>query len=209
MPINSILPVISTVKVLAGAGVRKMKYFSFDGFMFSPIYLGGLAHDISDGYLFIEKSDDNYSYYDAIKNTIYLKFTSANTIEEEGMIVHEATHTMFDFQGKTMTIAASEALAYIAQCMYVQLNGSFDPNNPDDRLGSWEQDKLTGEWKETKRDGVFKTGWDIAKKIIAGSSTGGVFEVRREDVDSMKAAVKSHPWYASKASNYTDYNGFR
>lgn len=177
--------------------------------MFSPIYLGGLAQDISDGYLSVKRTGDSSSYYNAIKNTIYLKFSTANTIEEEAMIVHEATHTMFDFQGKKMTVAASESLAYIAQCMYVQLNKSFNPNNPDDRLGDWKENKLTGDWEETNKDGVFKIGWQIAAKIIAASSTSGVYEVVQTDVDNMKAAVKNNPLYGSSASNLTDYNGFR
>jgi hypothetical protein len=205
---TTILPTSSTFKVLVGAGVKKMKYFKFDGFMFSPLYLGGLADDIKHGYLSVEKTNYKYNYYNAIKNTIYLNFTYASTVPQEAMIVHEATHTMFDFQGKPMTVATSESLAYIAQCMYVQLNRNCNPNDPDDRLGDWEE-KDNGEWVETDKDGVYKKGWDIAKKIIAAGLTDEIYVVNQNDVDEMKKKVEQNPNYTSIASTITDYNGFR
>ena len=208
---TDVLPAASTVTVLTGVGVKKLKYFDFAGFMFSPLYLSGLADDINNDYLNVryDTSKDGSSGYSAKSNTIYLNFSYASSIEQKGMVVHEATHAMFDFQGKKMTISVSESLAYIAQCMYVQLNRNFNPNDPDDRLGSWKQNKDTGEWYETKRDGVFKKGWEIAKKIIAANSSGNsVYSVTSKDVDEMKKAVKDHPWYSSSASSYADFNGY-
>lgn len=205
MSVFQSMPGISTITVLAGSGVAKMKYFTFEGHTFSPIYLAGLAEEIKYDYLKVRKdaTTDGSSGYDAWTNTIYLNFSHASTIEQKGMIVHEATHAMFDFQGRKMDVATSESLSYIAQCMYVQLNKSFDATNPDDRLGSWAEDKETGEVYETVRDAVFKTGWRIAAKIIAGGSVDGT------DVSDMRSAVSAHPYYASKYSNQTNYNGYR
>lgn len=205
MSVLQSMPGISTVSVLTGAGVKKMKYFTFDGFMFSPLYLAGLADEIGYNYLHVtqDSTKDGSSGYDAYTNTMYLTFSHASTIEQKGMVVHEATHAMFDFQGKKMTIATSESLSYIAQCMYVRLNGSFDPTNPDDRLGSWKENSDTGEWVETNRDGVFKEGWRIAGKVIAGEN------IDADDVRVMRNAVSTHPWYTSKAADTTDYNGYR
>jgi hypothetical protein len=198
--------VLTTMSVLSGAGVRKMKYFKFTGYTFSPIYLAGLAEEIRWGYLDVKKTSYTHNYYSATENTIFLKFESAGTYEKEAMIVHEATHTMFDFQGKMMTVAESESLAYIAQCMYMQLNVSFDPNNPDDRLGDWE--KKGTKWVETAKDGPYKKGWEIAKKIIGAGLTNSVYEVSYEDAELMKAAIKNSPTYSSTASNFTDFNGY-
>jgi hypothetical protein len=205
MSFDATLRVVSTINVLGGAGVRKMKYFSFDGFKFSPLYLGGLTDEIRYGYLFVESSDYSYNYYDAIKNTIYLKFTSAGTVQEQGMIVHEATHTMFDFQGKVMTVGVSEALAYITQCMYVRLHTSQDVIDAGIRLSD-----LDNAGHPTAKDGVFQYGWDIAGKIIASSSSAtSVYTVSEKDVQDMKNAVAANPNYKSNASNYTDFNGYR
>jgi hypothetical protein len=197
----------SVINVLSGGGVKKMKYFKFGNLMFSPIYLAGLADEIGYKYLHVEHdvTKDGSSGYDAYTNTIYLTFPVAVTIENQGMIVHEATHAMFDFQGKGMDIATSESLAYIAQCMYVRLNTAFDPNDPEDRLASRDKDG-----KKTIRDGVFDWGWYIAGKIIAANSTAtNVYSVSEGDMGNMKKAVEVHPWYSSIAYNQTNFNGYR
>ena len=202
---QSTMPTMSTISVRSGAGVAKMKYFTFEGHTFSPIYLAGLAEEIKYDYLKVKQdtTKDGSSGYSAITNTIYLNFIHASSIEQKAMIVHEATHAMFDFQGRKMDVATSESLSYIAQCMYVQLNKSFDASNPDDRLGSWAENESTGEVYETVRDGVFKTGWRIAAKIIAGGS------VDASDVSDMRNAVSAHPYYASTFTQKTDFNGYR
>lgn len=197
----------SAVNVLSGGGVKNMKYFKFDNLMFSPIYLAGLADEVGYNYLHIEHdvSKDGSSGYDAYTNTIYLNFPIAGSIEQQGMVVHEATHAMFDFQGKGMDIVTSESLAYIAQCLYVRSNTTFDPNDPMDRLKS--EDK---HGNLTIRDGVFSWGWYIAGKIIAGNSTPtAVYSVTADDVKGMKKAVETHPWYSSIAYNQTNFNGYR
>ena len=197
----------SAKNVLSSGEVKKMKYFDFNGLRFSPIYLAGLADEIGYNYLHIEHdvSKDGSSGYDAYTNTIYLHFPIALTIENKGMVVHEATHAMFDFQGKGMDVATSESLAYIAQCMYVRLNSTFDPNDPMDRLKS--EDK---HGKLTIRDGVFDWGWYIAGKIIAANSTAtSIYSVTTDDVKGMKKAVEAHPWYSSIAYNQTNFNGYR
>lgn len=197
----------SAIAVLSGGGVKKMKYFKFDNLMFSPIYLAGLADEIRYDYLHIKHdvTKDGSSGYDAYTNTIYLNFPVAVTIENQGMIVHEATHAMFDFQGKKMDVATSESLAYIAQCMYVRLNTTFDPNDPEDRLASRDKDG-----KKTIRDGVFDWGWYIAGKIIAANSTPtAIYSVTETDIKGMKDAVVAHPWYSAIAYNQTNYNGYR
>jgi hypothetical protein len=197
----------SVISVLSSGEVKKMKYFKFDNLMFSPLYLAGLADEISYKYLHVEHdvSKDGSSSYDAYTNTIYLKFPTAVTIENKGMIVHEATHAMFDFQGKGMDVVTSESLAYIAQCMYVRLNSTFDPNDPEDRLASRDKDG-----NKTVRDGVFDWGWYIAGKIIAANSTAtSVYSVTTDDINGLKKAVEVHPWYSSIAYNQTNFNGYR
>ncbi len=190
---------ISTTTVLAGAGVAKMKYFSFEGHTFSPLFLAGLAEDIKNKYLHVSKDStkDGSSGYDAFTNTIYLNFAGATSVTQKAMIVHEATHAMFDFQGRKMDIATSESLSYIAQCMYARVN-STDPD-PEARLYS----------EDAARDKVFEVGWRIAGKIIANGSSNSVYSIESSDVNDMRAAVSVHPFYASTYTQKTDFNGYR
>ena len=194
----------AAVCVLKDSTVSQMKYFTFEGHTFSPIYLAGLADDIKYDYLKVKQDStkDGSSGYDANTNTIYLNFFAPSNAAQRAMIVHEATHAMFDFQGRKMDIATSESVAYIAQCMYAQLSGAFDLNDPDSRLGMWKKTS-EGEWVESIRDGVFKTGWRIAGKLIGGGS------VDSSDVSDMRAAVSAHPYYASTYTQKTDFNGYR
>jgi len=204
MSISDSMAAAATVGVLAGSGVAQMKYFTFEGHTFSPIYLAGLADDIKYDYLKVKKDStrDGSSGYDAYTNTIYLNFTAPANAAQRAMIVHEATHAMFDFQGRKMDIATSESISYIAQCMHARLSGAFDLSDPDSRLGSWYEDDY-GDWHESIRDGVFKTGWRIAEKLLAGGSINGA------DVNDMRNAVSAHPYYASTYAQKTNFNGYR
>lgn len=204
MSVLQSMPGISTIAVLAGATVARMKYFTFEGHTFSPLYLAGLADDIKYDYLKVrqDSTKDGSSGYDAWTNTIYVNFSFASSVTQKAMIVHEATHAMFDFQGKKMDIATSESLAYIAQCMYARLSGAFDLTNPDDRISAWVWNK-DGEAVYTVNDGVFKTAWRIAGKIIDGGS------VDATDVSDMRNAVSGHPYYASTYTQKTNFNGYR
>lgn len=191
---------VSVITVLAGAGVAKMKYFNFDGYVFSPLFLAGMADDIRSNYLHVktELSADGSSSYSSTSNTLYLNFAGASTIEQKGMIVHETTHAMFDFQGKKMDIQTSEALAYIAQCMYVKLNGNYGEN----RLA-----KMNNKGEALAGDEVFEIGWEIAEKILAGKDA--VFSVDSADANRMKIAVSMHPFYRTNYRDSANFDGYR
>jgi hypothetical protein len=182
----------SAINVLSGSGVGRMKKFTFEGNTFVPETLAFLAWEIKNGTLLVEyEPGKNYSSYGYGLDTIYLHFGVADSISREAMIVHEATHAMFDFQGKKMDIATSESLAYIAQCLYARANdpGSSDP---DYRI-----------YSEGDKDKVFEVGWQIAGKLLGNGN------IEPDDVTRMRDAVSIHPFYASTATASANYDGYR
>ena len=204
MSIFDCVPAIATINVLTDSTVSKMKYFTFEGHTFSPLYLAGLAEDIKYNYLKVSTSSE--PYYSAVKNTIYLNFPTPKNAGQRAMIVHEATHAMFDFQGRKMDVATSESLSFIAQCMYARLSGAFNLNDPEDRLSSWDWD-ANGDAYYLPNDAVFKKGWEIAASILAGGVN--IFAVSGRDVTEMRSAVAAHPNYKSNHLDKTDFNGYR
>lgn len=184
---------ISVLGVLNGSGVSKLKEFTFDGHTFSPFILTQLALEIQHGTLDVmyeTKKMGGKAIYNSSENRLYVGFWAAGSISRQALIVHELTHAMFDFQARKMDVAASESIAYIAQCQYARANS--DSTDPDDRLYSENEAK----------DKVFDVGWRIAGKILNGGS------VDQTDVTDMRAAVSGHPEYATDAAASAGYDGY-
>jgi len=183
---------ISTQSVLKGAGVSKLKSFTFDGYTFSPWILTHMAKEIDAGTLDVvyESKLNGKAIYNSTENRLYVGFWSAGSISRQALIVHEVTHAVMDFQAQKIDIAGSESIAYITQCMYARANsGSSDP---DERLYS----------SNDAKDKVFEIGWRIAGKLIDGGS------VDQTDVRDMRQAVSGHPEYASDATASAGYDGY-
>ena len=182
-----------TAAVLNGDKAGKIKDFTFDGHSFVQSHLAHMAVEIThpDGKLTVEylSSLNGTAEYDHEVNTLFLGFIMPDTLTKGGLIVHEATHALFDFKASNMDIATSESLSYIAQCQFVRANSS-DPD-PEARLYSEDENK----------DKVFEVGWRIAGKILGGGS------IESSDVTDMKDAVSRHPYYQSKHGNDAGFDG--
>jgi len=178
--------------VLKGAGVSKLKSFTFDGYTFSPGILTWMATEIQLGTLDVmyEPKLNGKAIYNSTENRLYVGFWSAGSISRQALIVHEVTHAVMDFQAKKVDVATSESIAYIAQCLYARANSTS--TDPEDRLYS----------ENDAKDKVFDVGWKIAGKILDGGT------VEQADVRDMRQAVSGHPEYAADATASAGYDGY-
>lgn len=74
------------------------------------------------------------------------------------LIVHEASHALFDIKLQKMKVKESEAAAYIAQVLYLYYSWGYD----DDDDGELTDPTLS--------NGILKAAWPIAKSIASGGS---------------------------------------
>ena len=114
-------------------------------------------------------------------------FPKTFDLGQKALVVHEVVHAAYDQVKIKMSVADSESIAYIVQCMYARMN---NPNR-DERLFS----------SKPARDKVFEVGWNLAGKIIAGQ--GLTFD----DCNAMREAVAKHPFYMANAAHDAKFNG--
>ena len=88
---------------------------------------------------------------------MYLGFKSATELTQKALVVHEAVHVVYDMVKMKMSVADSEAIAYIVRCQYARA----DSSGPDDRLFSADK----------KKDKFFEIGWRIAGKLLGKDSS--------------------------------------
>lgn len=181
----------TVANVLGSSRIGKMKKFTFEGHTFDPSHLAHMYYEVTQGALNVklDMSQSSSAYYKAGSNTLYIKFVGADSITRQALIVHETTHALFDFKAAKMDIAASESIAYIAQCLYARANSGN--SDPDARLYD----------EKSSKDKVFEIGWEIAGKILNGGS------VSSDDVSNMRSAVSHHPYYASNHGSTADFDG--
>ena len=190
MSYEDVVATMSTINALKSYGVSKLRQFTFHGHLFSPGDLIGMAAEIENGNISVKYNSKlkGSAEYDSGTNTLYLGFLSINGfITRKALVVHETTHAMYDRQSKSMDIATSESIAYIAQCQYARANST----DPDSRLNS----------SDSNKDRVFEVGWDIAGKILNGGS------VDSTDVSNMRQAISNHPYYVKNASSNAGFDG--
>ena len=190
---------IVTLGVLTGTGISKLKPFTFNGQVFSPDTLKALAFEIDNGTLDIlyETKKMKGAIYNSSENRLYIKYFHAGTVTRQALIVHELTHAMYDFQGRKMDVATSEAISYIVQCMYIR--GNNVSTGPEDRIyADWDVDHEDFE----AYDRVFKEGWRIAGKLLNGQPLDS------EDERLMRYAVSDHPEYWMDASRNAGFDGY-
>lgn len=191
MGILDLMSEVAVIGVLVGHGVSNMKGFTFESHNFAPSLLPRVAYEIQEGKIGVKYSSTigSIAIYNSTENNFYLGFLSADSESRKALVVHEATHALYDYQSATMDVATSESIAYIAQCIYARANTtSTDPNA---RLFS----------DDPAKDKVFEVGWKIAGKIIGGGA------IDSTDCTDMRNAVKGHPYYASEASDSAGFNG--
>jgi hypothetical protein len=191
MSVFDAMSMVGVVSVLCGEGVSKMRVFTFESYTFVPVLFPFIAYQITQGKVGVTYSSTlgTKAIYNSTENKFYLGFLSADSESRRALVIHEATHAVCDFQAAKMDVAASESIAYIAQCLYARANTTS--TDPDARLFS----------DDAAKDKVFEVAWRIAGKIIGGGTVDGT------DQSDMRAAVSGHPYYATEASDSAGFNG--
>jgi len=130
--------------------------------------------------------------YDMATNTFHLGFTAAQTVTQEALVVHEAVHAGFDaLSCKRMTVADSEAAAYLAQCTYAR---GKSKSAPTVRLLESSFDRAS--------DLVFEIGWRLAGEVLDNRQPA------EADVARLRQAVLGHHHYKHyTAASVEKYDG--
>lgn len=204
MSVANTLSAFSVMGLLNSSELSGMKAFTFEGYKFDPSSLWLMACEIRDGRMSVayEPKLSTKALYNSTENRLYMKFISPDNLTRKGLVVHEITHAVCDFQAKQMDVATSESIAYIAQCMFLAINGNYDPNSPDDRVGDWEEDPHTGEYFSGKRDKVFVLGYKLAMQVLNNRP------ITQEDINEMRYAIRNHPFYLNTALVSAGYDGY-
>ncbi len=174
--------------ILRSSEAQQVKSFSIGGVGFDPRTFPLLANSIDKGKIKVDDSGaDGMAEYDYKTNTIILGFYFVGlSYTRPALILHECTHAVYDSVQTKMSVAISEAIAYVVQCQYIQAVQSGSK-----RLSS----------SDSRKDLVFKFAWEIAAKIQAG---------KKPDVSEKTAllgAVALHPFYKNDSANDAGFNG--
>lgn len=101
-------------------------------------------------------------------------------------ILHEAVHAAFDKRRGDITAIDEEAIAYVAQCIYLQ------------KLGGAALPAAQFDWKP-----LATAAWPIATVLRTGSGT-----VASSDIDALRSAVRTaYPHLAAAPSSKYTHNG--
>jgi hypothetical protein len=174
--------------VVSSADVYKVKPFKVGSVHFHPVMFVSLITLIEFGkihfkFVTVAGASDYYSG----NNTFEFGFTTASSLSQKALVLHEATHAVLDIvMAPGMKVVDSEAMAYIVQCQYARANNTV--------AGT----RLVG---EGKKDRVFATGWSIAGKLLAGRSP------RSEDFRRLSKAISKHPEYKNIYRNAANWDG--
>lgn len=179
----------TVTSVLRDSDTQKIKSFSFGGTGFDPQTFPILAGYIDKGKIKVDDSGEGeMAEYDYNTNTIILGFYMIGlSYTRPALILHECTHAVYDVVQSKMSVAVSEAIAYIVQCQFALIK----QGNANKRLSS----------SNAQKDLVFKLAWNIAMKIQAGSKPD------HTEQTNLQAAVAAHPYYMKNASADAGFNG--
>lgn len=129
--------------------------------------------------------------YDSKNDTLHFKWSSVQSPENAGLVIHESTHALCDKYRSFMSKASAEAAAYVAQAIYLRLRSG----NSGERLRSGHPAK----------DMVYQIAFELADKVIGGGSITPSEEV------NLKCAVLNHPLYKVKIGDpvepLTEFDG--
>lgn len=120
-------------------------------------------------------------------NTLFLGFkATGGDADREALIVHECVHAISDIAGTKMLVSKSEAVAYIAQCLYF-----YYKNETAIKSGQ----------KPTFKVKVLQKAWDAAMKAVQNGS------LTNADVKPLLDEIAKHPTYRSRHSKDVLYDG--
>lgn len=184
---NSIETVV--VNLITSQEAYNLRTFTFNGKTFNSGVFFQIKNLIEAGAIKVvyEEARSGMAEYDTGNNTLYLGFPQTYDLGQKALVIHEVVHAVYDMVKLKMSVADSESIAYIVQCMFARMNNS----DPTQRLKSTTK----------ARDKVFEVGWKIAGNIIEGRG------VSPSDCTEMCDAVSQHPYYAGKAAGSAGFNG--
>lgn len=178
----------TVVRVLSTAETKNISVAT-DAVTVSSAAIGGVRYAVSRNLLNVRYSSalDGWAEYDAEENVLALGFCYAESVTREALIVHECIHAAVDLSKvQGLMEADNEGAAYIGQCMYAQQKMT----TPGARLYS----------ENAARDLVFERAWDIADKLLQGTS------VTPYEYQRLRTAIHGHPWYPNSRDVH-NYDG--
>ncbi|HEY8560960.1 MAG TPA: hypothetical protein VIL74_11355 [Pyrinomonadaceae bacterium] len=183
----------TVVNILAGPEIQKINSFTFYGKHFTAMTFGNIKSLVESGFIKVAYDEklNGQAAYDYGNNTLYLGFKNTTELTKKALVVHEAVHAVYDMVKMKMSVADSEAIAYIVQCQYARANSNS--SDPNDRLFS----------SNKANDKVFEVGWRIAGKLLGKDSS----PLTDSDYAAMREAVSQHTFYAGKAAGSAGFNG--
>jgi hypothetical protein len=155
-----------------------------------------VAKAIEGGFITV-KSDSTLSgsavYYADANRINVPPYASATTIGQRALIIHECTHAIFDMRIMTSRVEESEGMAYLAQALYSELNGSnhrhivsSDVNDPVSWF-SWQM--------------IF----DEARRLAPILKRQ--YRVTRADAELLYRSIKGANFYRARAGKAEVYDG--
>jgi hypothetical protein len=128
--------------------------------------------------------------YRSTNNTLLLNPKDASAgADMEALIVHECTHAGCDLRKASLTVDYSEAVAFVAQCLFFYYKN--------------EKVLKSGSAKPTFADPILKGAWKVAMKV----KEPGAAALSAADVKPLLNAIASHKNYKNTYSKQVIYDG--
>lgn len=182
------------VNFLSGQDIYTIKSFQMDSVHMVPVFFSTLPPLILTGEIKVKFA--SVAAYNSGSDTLEFGFTTASSLSQKALILHEATHAVLDvIMAPGMKIADSEAMAYIVQCQYARANNTV----AGARLGA--SDTSTADGKA--EDKVFKIAWSIAGKILKNKSP------KNGDYQKLKKAISKAPKYRTTYNDTANWDGLQ
>ena len=179
-PYQNSLLTITVLDVLFSRHTQEIN-FDFGCYSIRPAMFRDVADCIGRGTLQVlyDSSLKGEAYYDSQANTLALGFTSTNQVTKLALIVHECLHAALDYRMWSVNVLTSEALAYIAQAMYIYKAGVGE---------------FTGGVKE-------KAAANLANQLING------YKIEIDDVYKLKVGIMCERKYWGASAKQANFDG--
>lgn len=177
------------IRVLSGPEVGRISFALGGTSINKAAIYTPVSTAIQSGKISVVQSK-NPTIYSSTSNTLSLNAKEAIAgADMEALIVHECTHAGCDLRKASLTVNYSEAVAFVAQCLFfyyknekVLKSGSADP---------------------TFADSILKEAWKVAMKVKNPSAVA----LSVADVQPLLNAIASHKYYKNTYSKQMIYDG--
>lgn len=178
----------AVVNVLRSSDIFVIKPFIIGAHYFHPLMLNLMSINVAIGIVQVrfDPTLNEGAKYNT-NNKLSVGFTSAHGVARKALIVHEATHAVFDMLEATMIIAEIESIAHLVQFQYLRARSLKHRTRPKDTNDA--------------KDKLYKVAWDLAGTLLSGKTP-----TQKEYLD-LQDAVSKHPDYASIATIKVNFDG--